>query len=84
MVWGNMLHEVMQRCLKENRWDETWLDGLVSEVVSKGLSELVKISIGVEEATREVKSRSKGLKVFAERYMSQMPKVSTNFSFHNN
>jgi DNA replication ATP-dependent helicase Dna2 len=65
----------MQRCLKENRWEDSWVDGLVMEVVNKGLSELVKISIGVDEAIHEVKARAKGLKVFAERYMSQMPKV---------
>jgi DNA replication ATP-dependent helicase Dna2 len=71
----------MQKCLKENRWEETWVDGLVMEVVNKGLSELVKISIGVDDAVREVKARAKGLKVFAERYMSQMPKVWPTIPF---
>lgn len=76
LVWGNILHEVMQTCLLANRWEKSWIDDLIEDNVLKNLAELVKIGVGVEEATREVKLRSKGLRVFSERYIADKPKVS--------
>ncbi|KAL4079032.1 Dna2-domain-containing protein [Scleroderma citrinum] len=74
LVWGNILHEVMQTCLLANRWDKSWIDDLIEDNVLKNLSELVKIGVSIEEATREVKLRSKGLRVFSERYIADKPK----------
>ncbi|KAH7929561.1 Dna2-domain-containing protein [Leucogyrophana mollusca] len=74
IVWGNMLHEVMQSCMISQRWDERWIDERIDEVVRRSLAELVKIGLGVDEAKREVKTRSKGLRVFSERYMADVPK----------
>ncbi|OBZ77918.1 DNA replication ATP-dependent helicase/nuclease DNA2 [Grifola frondosa] len=74
LVWGNMLHEVMQACLCEGRWDERWVDEKISNVVNKGLGELMRIDMGVDQAKIEVKARAKGLKVFAEKYIAQTPK----------
>ncbi|TFK52072.1 Dna2-domain-containing protein [Heliocybe sulcata] len=75
LVWGNMLHEVMQACMSADRWEERWIDARIDEVVRKGLGELVKIGMDVEAAKREVKVRAKGLQTFASRYMAQTPKA---------
>ncbi|KDQ55464.1 hypothetical protein JAAARDRAFT_133813 [Jaapia argillacea MUCL 33604] len=76
LVWGNMLHEVMQSCLKEGKWEDDWIDKCIMEKVGSvnGLGELVRIGVGVEEAVREVKERAKGLKGFGERYVGDVPK----------
>ncbi|KAH7909650.1 Dna2-domain-containing protein [Hygrophoropsis aurantiaca] len=74
LVWGNMLHEVMQSCLIAQRWDERWIDEHIDEIVRRSLVELVKLGLGIDDAKREVKMRSKGLRGFSERYMSQTPK----------
>ncbi|KIJ63491.1 hypothetical protein HYDPIDRAFT_175890 [Hydnomerulius pinastri MD-312] len=74
LVWGNMLHEVMQTCLSAQQWDEKYIDELIDDVVMKNLSELIKIGLGIVEAKREVKLRSKGLRVFSERYIAGTPK----------
>lgn len=76
LVWGNMLHEVMQASLGEGRWEPAWIDAKIDEVISKGLSELIKIDIAIEQAKREVSARAKGLVAFADRYISDLPKVS--------
>lgn len=75
LVWGNMLHEVMQTCLADSRWDEQWVNDKISEVVKKGLGELMRINMDVEQADIEMKTRSKGLKVFSEKYIARSPKV---------
>lgn len=78
-----MLHNVMQSCLSSNRWDEAWIDEQIDEVLRSNLSDLVKINFSVEQATKEVKARAKGLQAFSQRYISDKPKVrvtSTHFS----
>ncbi|GLB41287.1 putative DNA replication factor Dna2 [Lyophyllum shimeji] len=74
LVWGSMLHEVMQSCLREGRWETAWVDQKIDEVVLRGLNELIKINVTIEQAKREVTTRAKGLVAFAERYISDLPK----------
>ncbi|KAH8096830.1 Dna2-domain-containing protein [Cristinia sonorae] len=74
LVWGNMLHEVMQMCLRNNSWDEHRVNSEIANVVKRGLGDLLSINIGVEQAEHEVKARANGLKAFSTRYISQMPK----------
>jgi len=75
LVWGSMLHEVMQHCLLEKRWDEAWIDKCIHSAISSGLGELVKLGISEQVALMEMRQRAKDFKVFAERYMGDVPKV---------
>ncbi|KAI5999994.1 Dna2-domain-containing protein [Pisolithus albus] len=74
LVWGNILHEAMQTCLLANRWDKAYIDDLIEDIITRNLSELVKIGVTIEEAIREVTLRSKGLRVFSKRYIAEEPK----------
>ncbi|KAF8422799.1 DNA replication factor Dna2-domain-containing protein [Boletus edulis BED1] len=74
LVWGNMLHEIMQTCLATQQWDEFYVEDLIEDAVMKNLPEIVKIGSDIEEAKRELKLRSRGLKVFSERYIADTPK----------
>lgn len=78
LVWGNMLHEVMQSCLSESRWDEPFMNKKIREIALQMLPDLLKIDVTVDMAITEVRSRAKGLKVFSQRYMSQTPQVRGN------
>lgn len=75
LIWGNMLHEVMQTCLSVSRWDDKFVDKKIAEVAQGGLGELLRIDMGVEQAIIEVKTRAKGLKAFSDKYIAQSPKV---------
>ena len=65
----------MQTCMAKQQWDEHFIEGQTEDVIKKNLGELVKINVSIEEAKREVKTRSKGLRVFFERYIAETPKV---------
>ncbi|KAF8066980.1 AAA domain-containing protein [Lyophyllum atratum] len=80
LVWGSMLHEVMQSCLSEGCWESGWIDRKIEEVVLRGLNELIKIDMTIEQAKREVTMRAKGLSAFSERYISDMPKPTAILS----
>ncbi|KAG1812287.1 Dna2-domain-containing protein [Suillus variegatus] len=75
LVWGNMVHEVMQICMAEQRWDDRFIEEHTQEIINKNLAELVKINVSVDEAKREVKARSRGLRMFSERYIAETPKA---------
>ncbi|THG99127.1 hypothetical protein EW026_g3162 [Hermanssonia centrifuga] len=74
LVWGNILHEVMQTCLSEQCWEDRFIDARIAEVSQRCLGELLKIGVNLDQAKREVKARASGLQTFAQRYISQAPK----------
>ncbi|KAK0217033.1 AAA domain-containing protein [Armillaria fumosa] len=80
LVWGNMLHSVLQACLVADRWDEIWVDDKIDEIVRGGLSDLVRINTNVDQAKREVKARAKGLHAFSEKFMALSPKSGANLT----
>ncbi|OSD07732.1 Dna2-domain-containing protein [Trametes coccinea BRFM310] len=74
LVWGNMLHEVMQTCLSVERWDDKFINRCIEEVAQRGLGELLRIDMGIDQAITEVKARAKGIKAFSEKYIAPSPK----------
>ena len=80
LVWGNILHEVMQTCLGDNNWDDRRVNSKITEVVKNNLGDLLSINIGAEQAIHEVKARAVGLKTFSQRYIAQEPKVINSCS----
>ena len=75
LVWGNILHEVMQTCLSVQRWDEKFIEKKITEVCQSSLGELVRIDMSIEQAIIEVKAKAKGLKGFSKKYIASSPKV---------
>ena len=80
LVWGNMLHEVMQTCLTENKWESSYIDAQIEQVLSRGLMDLVRINTTINEARRELHERSRGLPAFVAKYLSHIPKVRISCS----
>ena len=80
-----MIHEVMQSCLIHwtngaTEWDEREMDNKIDEEVKRGLGDLLKLNISVDQAKRELKARAVGLQAFQKRYISDMPKVGCRYS----
>jgi DNA replication ATP-dependent helicase Dna2 len=63
--------------MSENCWEENWIEERIDEAVRKNLMNIMRIEMTVEEASREVKARAKGLIVFAKKYLGTRPKVSS-------
>ena len=74
-VWGNILHDVMEACLSEDRWDKKFIDDEIDDASRRRLPDLMRIQVSVEEAAEKVKERAGGLEVFSKRYMGKTPKV---------
>ncbi|KAJ7134639.1 Dna2-domain-containing protein [Mycena epipterygia] len=80
LVWGNVLHEVMQACLSSGRWEDVWVDEKIEEVMREKISDIAKINLSVEDARREIKERAKGLKAFSQKYISDSPKAQATLT----
>lgn len=75
LVWGHILHTVVQACLSARCWNDRWLEEKIDQVVRENIVDLFRISVNVETAVREVKARAKGVQSFFDRYISETPKV---------
>lgn len=84
LVYGSILHEVLQRCLREDRWEQTFLDTCIAETVQAMLGDLVKLGVSEEVARREVADRARGLIPFQQRYLTDEPKVCGLLPFNLN
>lgn len=80
LVWGNMLHEIMQSCLIDwtngsAGWDQQEMDRKIDREVRRGLGDLLRLNVSVDQAKHELGLRAVGLKAFYEKYISDLPKV---------
>ncbi|KAJ3750860.1 DNA replication factor Dna2-domain-containing protein [Lentinula detonsa] len=80
LVWGHILHTVVQACLSARCWNDRWLHDKIDEVVRENLVDLVRINVNVETAISEVKARAKGVQSFFGKYMSETPKADATLS----
>lgn len=76
LVYGNMLHALMQACMLANRWDEPFRQDKAREIVKASGGQLWTLHVGFEQAEEELAERSKGFEAFADRFMGKQPKVS--------
>lgn len=75
LVWGNMLHEIIQACLSDGRWDRTFIDQKTTEIIHAGMESLVRLGVNVDTAKAEIRKRAKGLEAFSQRFIGDSPKV---------
>jgi DNA replication ATP-dependent helicase Dna2 len=75
LLWGNLLHSVMEKSLADGNWDDDELNRRANDVVSASMGELIRVGVDVPQARRELKIRARGLRAFADRYISDTPKV---------
>lgn len=75
LLYGIMLHSLMQSCMMKGRWDDEYRHGKIDEVVKEYGGQLWTIDVGFEKAKEELLNRSKDFEAFAERFVGEKPKV---------
>jgi hypothetical protein len=75
LLYGNILHEVIQECLKQDRWDSDFIEREIDTRLENDLGELLRVNLKVEEAKQAILERGKGVGIFGERYIGASPKV---------
>ena len=75
-----MLHEVVEACLSEGRWDTKFINDEIDDVCRHRLPDLMRIEMSVEEVAEKLKERAVGLEMFSKRYIGKTPKVGPIFN----
>jgi DNA replication ATP-dependent helicase/nuclease Dna2 len=84
LVYGTVLHDVVQKCLQERRWDAPWLETRVDAALSMAFGDLVRAGVTLSVAKDEILRRAVGVETFGERYIGGYPKVSASISYSLN
>jgi hypothetical protein len=77
LLYGTVLHDVVQKCLQERRWDAPWIESHVDTALSMAFGGLVRAGVTLSVAKDEILRRAAGVETFGERYIGEEPKVST-------
>ncbi|KAI9456742.1 AAA domain-containing protein [Russula earlei] len=80
LVYGTVLHNVLQKCLQEKRWDMPWMEAHVEAALSMAFGDLVRAGITLSIAKDETLRRAVGVKAFGERYIGDNPKPDAALS----
>lgn len=80
LLYGNMLHELMQQCMLHDEWDDDFRRSKTTELLEKELQTLWSIDLPVNTALDEMLERSNTFRNFSETFMSKSGKVTRSAS----
>ncbi|KAG2004575.1 DNA replication helicase dna2, variant 2 [Coprinopsis cinerea AmutBmut pab1-1] len=84
LVWGNMLHELIQRCLlhpdPQLAFSPSFINGQIDSIIVSSLGSLVVLDISEETARATLRDRARALSSFASRYIGSTPKPEATLS----
>ncbi|KAI0290929.1 AAA domain-containing protein [Multifurca ochricompacta] len=80
LVYGTILHDVLQKCLKEKRWDARWIEAHVDTALSMAFGDLVRAGVTLSAAKDEILRRAAGVETFGQRYIGNKPKSEAKLS----
>lgn len=84
LVYGTLLHEVFQEALLVNKWDQTFLNGVIDKTMKKHVQDLYTIKVGFTDAREHMASKMPEVRGWAERFISSYPKPDAVAQGRNN
>ncbi|KAG9094521.1 Tripartite DNA replication factor [Ceratobasidium sp. 370] len=71
LIWGTLLHEVVQDCLAAGTWSKAGISAAITRVLRNpaSLSQLFRVDRSLKEAEDELRMRAGGLEGFARRFI---------------
>jgi DNA replication ATP-dependent helicase Dna2 len=71
LIWGTLLHEVVQDCLAAGTWSKAAISSAIDRVLRDpaSLSQLFRVDRSLKEAEAELRQRAGGLEGFARRFI---------------
>lgn len=75
LVYGNMLHELMQACLVDERWDEDYRREKIDEIVGREVQTLWTMEVDVGTAREQMLEKSGGFEPFQSLFVGTTPGV---------
>jgi DNA replication ATP-dependent helicase Dna2 len=81
LVYGNILHSVLQRCLVADRWDCTFRARAIDDILAKSLEGLWECNLELNVARAELLEHSQAMEPWAARYVQELVTVRPAYIF---
>ena len=75
LVYGQILHEIFQEAIRENRWDDQWMAMTIEKIGTNHLESLFEINVELVQAVEHLQSKATALQAWAKVFVSAKPKV---------
>jgi DNA replication ATP-dependent helicase Dna2 len=75
LVYGNMIHELMQSAMIEQKWDDEWRRKKIQDIVAEQVGQLWTMDLSVDRAVETMMDKSKELEAFSALFVGENPKV---------
>lgn len=75
LLYGNMLHELMQACLTEGQFEDEWRETKIDEILGRSIPELWSIGLEVGAAREVMREESSRFGEFSDRFRGDSPEV---------
>ncbi|KAK2603533.1 DNA replication endonuclease-helicase Dna2 [Conoideocrella luteorostrata] len=75
LVYGTMLHEIFQEALLVNKWDLSFLAGIIDRIIEKHVENLYTIKVGLPSAKEHLLSKMTELSYWAKSFVSSQPQA---------
>ncbi|BGP51084.1 DNA replication endonuclease-helicase Dna2 [Rhodotorula kratochvilovae] len=80
LLYGNMLHALLQSCMSDNTWDDEYRFARIDDIVKENGGMLWELEVSFDKARMELRERSKEFEAFAERFAGDKPKADAFLS----
>ena len=77
LVYGQILHEIFQDAMRENKWNDQWMALTTEKIATNHLESLFEISVELPQAIECLNSKVTELQAWAEVFVAAKPKVCT-------
>lgn len=81
LVYGNMIHELMQAAMTEDKWDDDWRREKIVDIVAEQIGQLWTMDLSVDRAVENMMDKTKELEAFSATFVGREPKVCLHCSF---
>ncbi|TNY23878.1 DNA replication factor Dna2-domain-containing protein [Rhodotorula diobovata] len=80
LLYGNMLHALLQSCMTDGKWDDEYRFERIDEIVKENGGMLWELEMSFDKVRLELRERSKEFQAFAKRFSGSKPKADAFLS----
>ncbi|KAL9104273.1 MAG: hypothetical protein Q9163_000769 [Psora crenata] len=82
-VYGQILHEIFQETMRENKWDDAFISTTIEIIIIRHLEALFEINIDPQMAVEQLKARAEYLQAWADIFVGAKPKPNAVITDRN-
>jgi hypothetical protein len=78
MLYGNILHELLQEAMKANVWDDASLERFMMAILPRHYETMVEIELNLNQVHEHLRSKFPIMQGWAALFLGENPKVCSS------